>query len=95
MVEHVEEKVGVDKQGRLVLPANLRETLGIKDGGQVSIRLDGTRLVLEPIPEDLEEAVREWAQQPRGRADESPAEEAPESWKWMSREYARKKLGLS
>ena len=95
MVEHVEENVGVDKQGRLVLPANLRETLGIKDGGQISIRLDGARLVLEPIPEDLEEAVREWAQQVRGRAGEALAEEAPESWKWMSREYARKKLGLS
>jgi len=90
----MEENVGVDKQGRLVLPANLRETLGIKGGGQVSIRLDGKRLVLEPIPEDLEEAVSEWAQQPRGRAGEAPAEEAPESWKWMSREYARKKLGL-
>jgi hypothetical protein len=51
-------------------------------------------LVLEPISEDLEEAVREWAQQARGRAGEAPAEESPESWKWMSLEYARKKLGL-
>jgi len=94
MVECVEDNVGVDKQGRLVLPASLRETLGIKDGGQVSIRLDGNRLIIEPTPEDLDEAVTEWAQQPRGRAREAQAGEAPESWKWMSREYARKKLGL-
>jgi hypothetical protein len=54
-----------------------------------------SRLALEPNSEDLEDAVREWAQQPRGRAGEAPVVEAPESWKWMSREYARKKLGLS
>lgn len=91
----MEEKVGVDKQGRLVLPADLRETLGIKDGGQVSVRLDGARLILEPISEDLEETVAEWSRQARGRGGEALAEDAPDSWKWMSREYARKKLGLS
>jgi len=38
--------------------AHLRETLGIRDGGQVSVRLDGTRLIIEPIPTDLEEKVK-------------------------------------
>lgn len=40
------------------MPAHLRETLGIRDGGQVSVRLDGTRLIIEPIPTDLEEKVK-------------------------------------
>lgn len=53
----MEETVSVDKRGRLV-PARLRETLGIRDGGKVSVRLDGTRLIIEPMPTDLEEKVK-------------------------------------
>lgn len=91
----MEETVNIDKQGRIVVPAHLRETLGIKEGGEVSIRLDGTRLIIEPVPEDLEERVTEWIQHTRNQRTEAFTEEATESWKWMSNEYARKKLGLS
>jgi len=52
------ETVSVDNRSRLVVPAHLRETLGIRDGGKVSVRLDGTRLIIEPIPTDLEEKVK-------------------------------------
>jgi len=57
VVDVVEETVSVDKRGRLV-PAHLRGTRGIRDGGKVSVRLDGTRLIIEPIPTDLEEKVK-------------------------------------
>jgi len=95
MVNNVEETATIDKQGRLIVPARLREALGVKDGGEISIRLDGSRLVLEPVSRDVKENVREWADRVRSIKTEAFVEEPDESWKWMSVEYARRKLGLS
>jgi len=95
MVKIVENSVTVDRQGRLVLPSNIREVLGLKEGGQVSIRLDGSRIILEPMSKDLEERVREWVSIALGLNAEAFTEESRESWKWMSREYAKRKLSLS
>jgi len=95
MVNVVENSVTVDRQGRLVLPSNIREVLGLKEGGQVSIRLDGSRIILEPTSKDLDESVREWVSIALSLKAEAFTEESRESWKWMSREYAKRKLGLS
>ena len=95
MVNSVENIVAIDRQGRLVLPSNVREVLGLKEGGNVSIRLDGSRVILEPVSKDLERKVQEWADLALGLRVEAFTEEPRESWKWMSREYARRKLGLS
>jgi AbrB family looped-hinge helix DNA binding protein len=91
----MDEAITIDRQGRLVVPSHLREALGVKDGGQFSIRLDGPRLILEPAPKYTKERVDEWAKLARGTKAEVNTEETGESWKWMSREYARRKLGLS
>ncbi|MBS7644125.1 AbrB/MazE/SpoVT family DNA-binding domain-containing protein [Candidatus Bathyarchaeota archaeon] len=91
----MEDAVTVDKQGRLVLPSHIREVLGLKEGGHVSIRLDGSRIILEPVSKDLNEKVREWASFALSLKAEAFTEELKEGWKWMSREYARRKLGLS
>ncbi|MBS7623266.1 AbrB/MazE/SpoVT family DNA-binding domain-containing protein [Candidatus Bathyarchaeota archaeon] len=91
----MEEKLKVDRQGRLILPSNLRERLGLrKDGGKVSARLDGSRIILEPVSEDVEGAVEEWRNTVTTLHAEPFTEAAEQSWKWMSLEYARRKLGL-
>jgi AbrB family looped-hinge helix DNA binding protein len=95
MVYFMEETATIDKQGRLIVPARLREALGVKEGGRVSIRLDGPRLVLEPVSLDVKGKAEEWADQARSSKVEAFVGENDESWKWMSREYARRKLGLS
>lgn len=95
MVNNVEDAVTIDKQGRLVLPSHIREVLGLKEGGQVSIRLDGSRVILEPMSRDLMDKVQEWAGLALRLKAEAFTEESKESWKWMSREYAERKLGLS
>jgi AbrB family looped-hinge helix DNA binding protein len=91
----VEDAVTVDRQGRLVLPSHIREALGLKEGGHVSVRLDGSRIIIEPVSKDLEERVQEWAGLALSLKAEAFSEESEESWKWMSCEYARRKLGLS
>jgi len=95
MVNNVENSVTVDRQGRLVLPSNIREVLGLKEGGNVSIRLNGSRLILEPMSKDLEEKVQEWVNIALDLKAEALTEVSKESWKWMSIEYAKRKLGLS
>ncbi|MEM2227076.1 MAG: AbrB/MazE/SpoVT family DNA-binding domain-containing protein [Candidatus Bathyarchaeia archaeon] len=95
MVSIVEESISIDKQGRLVLPFRIREALGLREGGHMTIRLDGSRVILEPAPKGLEERVREWADMALSLKAEAFAEGPEEGWKWMSLEYARRKLGLS
>lgn len=95
MVINLDFSTNVDKQGRLVLPSFIREALGLKEGGRVKIRLDGHRVILEPEPVNFRERVEEWASSALALKAEAFTEEYEGSWKWMSREYARKKLGLS
>ena len=94
MVNQMEEIVRVDRQGRLVLPSHIRKSLGLKDGGSIFIRVDGSRAVLEPVFQDLSKSVDEWKEATLKLKSKAFAEKIEESWKWMSREYARRKLGL-
>jgi AbrB family looped-hinge helix DNA binding protein len=38
----------VSSKGQMVIPAAIRESLGIEPGTRVALRLEGSRLVLEP-----------------------------------------------
>lgn len=38
----------VSSKGQLVIPAAIREALGIESGTRIAIRQEGTRLILEP-----------------------------------------------
>jgi AbrB family looped-hinge helix DNA binding protein len=94
-VLNLEETTTIDKDGRITVPYHLREALGVKEGEKIFIRLDGPRLVLEPVSQDVKEKAREWAEKAIDTKTEAFTEEPDESWKWLSREYARRKLGLS
>lgn len=94
MVNFMEDIVVVDKQGRLVLPSSIRKAFGLKDGGKLSIKLDASRIILEPYTGELDKKVKEWADLASNFKAEAFTEEVRGSWKWFSREYARRKLGL-
>ncbi len=87
--------MNVDEQGRVVLPAHIRRAVGIKGRGKLLIRREGSRIVLEPFPENLGKSVEEWANLARNVKAEIFSEPSEDGWKWMSLEYARRKLGLS
>jgi AbrB family looped-hinge helix DNA binding protein len=38
----------VSSKGQMVIPAAIREELGIEAGTRVAVRLEGTRVILEP-----------------------------------------------
>ncbi|MEM2186706.1 MAG: AbrB/MazE/SpoVT family DNA-binding domain-containing protein [Thermofilaceae archaeon] len=91
----VEGRARMDRQGRIVLPVRIRKALGLREGGELLVRLDGARIILEPIPGDLEESVGEWVKLALNLKLEARPERVGEGWKWVSAEYARRKLGLS
>jgi len=77
----------------MVLPATIRERLKLKEGGEVIVRLDGFRVVIRPVSRKLEEDVRDWRELVWSLHAAPFTEEVEDSWKWMSREYAKRKLG--
>ena len=42
-------RVRIDQAGRLVLPKRFRRLVGLEDGGEVEVTLDGTTLRLDPM----------------------------------------------
>jgi len=94
MVILVAEEAKVDKQGRLVLPSRVRRSLGLAEGGHISVRLDGSRVVIEVKSRDVEARVREWSANALKADSKAFVERREEGGKWMSDEYVRRKLGL-
>jgi len=42
-------KVTVEKRGRIVIPAEIRRALGIREGSELIVELDNGRIVLTPV----------------------------------------------
>jgi AbrB family looped-hinge helix DNA binding protein len=53
----VDATVNLGRQGRLVIPAEIRATLGLSPGDRVHLYLDGHRLVIER-PQDAVAELR-------------------------------------
>jgi AbrB family looped-hinge helix DNA binding protein len=48
----------VSTKGQFVIPSEMRASLGIKPGTRVAVTLDGPRIVLEPVTEELVDKTR-------------------------------------
>jgi AbrB family looped-hinge helix DNA binding protein len=48
----------VSSKGQVVIPAELREKLGIEAGTRIAVRIEKNHLVLEPINEAYIRAIR-------------------------------------
>ena len=69
----LQTRVTMAENGRVLVPAEMRAALGLRSGGPVMVRLEGERLVLEP----LSSAVRriQGAMQQYARPDSSLVDE--------------------
>jgi AbrB family looped-hinge helix DNA binding protein len=48
----------VSTKGQMVIPAEMRESLGIAPGTRLAVTLQGSRIILEPVSDKLVEATR-------------------------------------
>ena len=75
----------VSSKGQLVIPAHIREALGIKAGTRVEIRQEGTELILRPVtPVAAQHLIEELCGMTRGgysMADDLIAERRAEDEK--------------
>jgi len=95
-VYRVEWTVSIDKQGRLTIPAPIRELLGLKQGGKAIVRLEDNRIIIEVIKEDLEEKVDKWASEVLATEIEAKGLDLSiKKDKWgIDVDYVLRKLGL-
>jgi len=54
----VETFTTVSSKGQVVIPAEVREKLGIEPGTRISVRIEKDHLILEPINEDYIRRLR-------------------------------------
>ena len=41
--------VKVDEKGRILIPKDIRESVGVREKGYVRVRVEGRRIVIEPL----------------------------------------------
>lgn len=48
----------VSTKGQFVIPAEMRESLGIEPGTRIAVSLQGSRIILEPVSSKLVDETR-------------------------------------
>jgi AbrB family looped-hinge helix DNA binding protein len=70
------EEAVIGKRSTLVIPKVIREELNLKEGQRVLIRVDGERIIIEPLPWNPYRVLEELIGEPYVEArDEAKAEE--------------------
>jgi AbrB family looped-hinge helix DNA binding protein len=76
------QAIHVSTKGQLVIPAEMRTSLGIQAGTRVMISVDGNRLIVEPVTERLvDETMGMFAGGP-SMADELQRDRRAEDKEW-------------
>ena len=57
-VRPMRQITSVSTKGQFVIPAEMRAALGIKPGTRIAVTQEGSRIVLEPVSEELVDKTR-------------------------------------
>jgi len=90
-------KTKISSQGRTVIPVEIREKLGIREGEEVEWVLEGEVILVRPVREEkTPEEIMEHLQTHLVEIKPIRSKVAPTSMKrMMMNEWARRKLGLT
>ena len=92
VVIKMEYVLKVDRQGRVVLPVELRRELGVKNGGSIIIKKKNNRIYID-VRREIGEEVKRWKRKIKGIKIDVEKVGRVES-KWVSEDWSRKKLGI-
>ncbi len=90
-MEEIVEHVRIDSSGRVVIPTKARRAAGIKEGDMMLIASHGEIILKQP--EKNKKQVQEWQKEMLSYHLTAKGISGGKS-KWISEDYARKKLGL-
>ena len=93
MVNFMPLMVRVDNQGRMVLPKEVRQVLGIEGGSKLVCRVIGNRVILERFSIDRVQEAFSRLEEMAPSLDLDIVEVEGED-KYIDREYALRKIGL-
>ena len=85
--------VRIDKQGRIVIPSEVRRLLKLEPNSELLLDVRDNTIVLEPVHRDLNKVVDEWYKKMLEMKIEARGLKIEPSM-WMSEEYVRRKLGI-
>ncbi len=87
-------KVKVDRYGRIVLPKEVRERLGIHENTELILDVKDDEIVIRVQREDLEKRVDKLIEFLRNNAPKAFVSDVEEDEKWITRKYGLEKIGL-
>ncbi len=87
-------KVKVDRYGRIVLPKEVRERLGIHENTELILDVKDDEIVIRVQREDLEKRVDKLIEFLRNNAPKAFVSDIEEDEKWITRKYGLEKIGL-
>ncbi len=97
MVMLMAKTTKIDRLGRVLIPKDYREKLGLGNETPVNIHLVDRRIVIEVYDPNLHLAVEKWKENlvsKKIQAFTIPETVLDNDPKWFSEEYAWQKLGL-
>lgn len=86
--------VKIDAQGRIVIPAKIRQMLNLTPGSKLILKVRGNSIILTKY-DDLEKRIQVWYEATQKMKIEAFTAEIESTFKWMSEDYVKKKLGLN
>ncbi|MHA1674575.1 MAG: AbrB/MazE/SpoVT family DNA-binding domain-containing protein [Promethearchaeota archaeon] len=85
----------IDRQGRLIIPADLRKKLSLDEGSTIEIELVSDQLILTKQGENTKAQLDKWENYLISNKIPVMSEKVTKTnEKWYSEEYALNKLGL-
>lgn len=95
MVINVAIEVKIDKQGRLIIPAEFRKKMNLNDESQIEMILVADQIILRKKESVNEKKIEKWKKELKELNLKANTEENEEpSKKWLSEDYVRNKLGF-
>jgi len=87
-------KVRVDRYGRIVLPKEIREMLGIHENSELMLNVREDEIVIRVQRGNLEKKVDDLIEFLKNNAPKAFVSEVEENEKWLTRKYSLEKIGL-